>query len=524
MTPMATRPSSRLLARVVDRLFASLLVTLVFALWPHIAYAATIIVDGATCTLPDAITAANTDVATGGCTSGSGDDTLLLTAPIYSLTTGAYHTYHPGPYTGYQYGSDGMSATPSVTTTIVISGGIAGAIVERSGSDPYRLFNVGDTGDLTIQNVIIRYGKATPFTGSYDPIVYGLGGGIFNRGTLTLVNSQLFSNTAPSAGGGIYNGGNGTVNLANVAFIANVAGYEGGGFSNHRTAILTNTVFISNTAQYGGGFSNQYEYLPESYDKTSKAILSNSDFFSNTARFGGGFYGSGTFGGAGVTNELTNVNFIANVAVDGGGLSSGSTSSTILSNTTFIANRAKSGGGISHFAMFFATVIITNSHFISNIADAGGGIYSSDFAFYGIAAHIFIFDSEFRANRATYNGGAIRQDHSLVSIVRSRLVDNWAGQTGSVLLKSADVIDDIPSPTSIEQSCIVNNTYTAVTNEGDEPIDASHNWWGAADGPTSTGHGDSVSSSVTVTPFLTSAVLNCPTRVTRKFYLPHVDQ
>ncbi|MEZ4561033.1 MAG: hypothetical protein R2851_29580, partial [Caldilineaceae bacterium] len=39
------------------------------------AYAATISVDGTTCTLADAITAANSDTATGGCVAGSGADT-----------------------------------------------------------------------------------------------------------------------------------------------------------------------------------------------------------------------------------------------------------------------------------------------------------------------------------------------------------------------------------------------------------------------------------------------------------------
>ena len=40
--------------------------------------AATINVDGVTCTLADAITAANTDAATGGCTAGSGADIIDL--------------------------------------------------------------------------------------------------------------------------------------------------------------------------------------------------------------------------------------------------------------------------------------------------------------------------------------------------------------------------------------------------------------------------------------------------------------
>ena len=43
------------------------------------APAATIVVDEATCRLVDAITAANTDAAVGGCAAGSGPDTIELT-------------------------------------------------------------------------------------------------------------------------------------------------------------------------------------------------------------------------------------------------------------------------------------------------------------------------------------------------------------------------------------------------------------------------------------------------------------
>jgi hypothetical protein len=496
---MSANSSTSLLARTVGWLVAPLLLTLAFALWPRFAFAATITVDGATCTLPDAITAANTDAAMGGCTSGSGADTLLLTARTYSLATGPYHN-----------DSDGMSATPSVTTTIVISGGIAGVIVERSGSAPYRLFDVGETGDLTIQNVTIRYGLTVS------------GGGIFNRGRLMLVDSQLFSNTAPYGGGGIYNHDRGTVQLANVDLRGNVAGY-GGGFASHGTAILTNTRFISNTAEFGGGFSNWHG--SESFSETSKAILSNSDFFSNTARLGGGLYATGTFGSAETITELTNVNFIANVARSGGGLLSADNNSMSISNTNFISNSAQFGGAMSINGWYGARVILANSHVVSNIADYGGGISIGDVSPHAPTASISIFDSELRANRATNSGGAIHQSHSLVSIIRSRIINNWAGQTGGALLRFADGLYTTPSQTFIDQSCIVNNTYTAVRNESDVLIDASRNWWGAADGPSGigAGYGDGVSGRVTFTPFLTSTVLNCPTRVSSKIYLPHVE-
>ena len=64
-------------------LLTSLLVALLVC--PPPLLAAVIVVDGS-CTLVDAITAANTDMATGGCPAGSEADEILLTVDV-SLTT-----------------------------------------------------------------------------------------------------------------------------------------------------------------------------------------------------------------------------------------------------------------------------------------------------------------------------------------------------------------------------------------------------------------------------------------------------
>jgi hypothetical protein len=53
---------------------------MVLTLWEGSALASTINVDGTICTLVDAITAANTDTASGGCIAGSPADTIVLTA------------------------------------------------------------------------------------------------------------------------------------------------------------------------------------------------------------------------------------------------------------------------------------------------------------------------------------------------------------------------------------------------------------------------------------------------------------
>jgi uncharacterized repeat protein (TIGR01451 family) len=66
----------------------------------------------------------------------------------------------------------------------------------------------------------------------------------------------------------------------------------------------------------------------------------------------------------------------------------------------------------------------------------------------------------------------------------------------------------------VEQSCIVDNSDTAVVNDSSTIIDVENNWWGAPDGPSGAGSGagDSISGNVDFTPFLTTPILDCPTR------------
>ncbi|MBW6466871.1 MAG: hypothetical protein K0B06_10230, partial [Brevefilum sp.] len=98
-------------------------------------------------------------------------------------------------------------------------------------------------GDLTIMNSTLSGNMA-----------YGRGGGIFNLGDLTIMNSTLSGNMA-AGGGGVYNDGRMTVR--NSTFSGNVAEQEGGGVYNDNNGILnfTNTIIAYSTkwdcANYG---------------------------------------------------------------------------------------------------------------------------------------------------------------------------------------------------------------------------------------------------------------------------------
>ena len=130
-------------------------VALLLALGQEPVLAATINVsDG--CSLINAITAANTDTATGGCPQGSGADTITLPAGSTQVLTTVNNS---------TYGATGL---PVISSAITIEGN--DSTIERESSDPdlFRIFAINSTGNLTL--------KDTTITGG---VTSGAGGGDF---------------------------------------------------------------------------------------------------------------------------------------------------------------------------------------------------------------------------------------------------------------------------------------------------------------------------------------------------------
>jgi CSLREA domain-containing protein len=192
------------------------------------------------CTLREAIIAANKDLASSGaageCPAGSGSDTIVLPAGMYTLTRS-------------DYGSEDSASTGDldIKSNITIIGGPGSVVIKTmnswGGQEPDdddiaftdRVFHIL-SGNVTISGVTIEGGNV-----SSD------GGGIHNKGTLALLNSTLSGNKAGGKGGGIYNVG--TVTLTNVTISSNTAKNSGGGLFNYSgTATLNNVTIANNTA------------------------------------------------------------------------------------------------------------------------------------------------------------------------------------------------------------------------------------------------------------------------------------
>ena len=286
------------------------------------------VVDGADglCTLREAITAANTDsasgLAMGECVAGSGDD-------IITFTTSGTITL--------------LTALPDLSTSISINGPGANLLtVQRStatGTPNFRIFNVSSGITAAISGLTISGGRSNLS-----------GAGVSNGGTLTLAKVTITNNTAELGvghGGGVSNTGDLTLTHSTVT--GNTGGVGGGGISNSNFITILNSTIVGNLAGStgpGGGL----------YNSGGIATVTNSTFSANTTNTNGG----GVFNTGG-TVILTNTTVTNNAATNGtcGGVVA--SSGTSIKNT-IIANNLSSD--------VFGTIESQDYNLIENTAGA----------------------------------------------------------------------------------------------------------------------------------------------------------
>jgi len=290
-----------------------------------------------------------------------------------------------------------------VTETLTIQGAgaptttVQAAATQAVASD--RVFTVTGSVHVTITEMTIRHGN-----------VAGDGGGVYVQGWLTLVDTEVISNSATgfgADGGGAYVEFDAT--LSDGLFQDNYANKDGGGLYLYNGNLsMTGTQFISNTAgHYGGGAYVEYD-----------ATLNGGLFQDNWAAEHGG--------GLSVYDNLvmTDTQFISNTAEDDDGGGAYVYDDATLNGGLFQDNYSgRSGGGLN---VEEGSLSMTDTQFISNTSYAydGGGAY----VYYDATLNGGLFQD----NDAGRDGGGLYAGGEL-TVERARFLGNTAGDDGGGL-------------------------------------------------------------------------------------------
>ena len=315
------------------------------ALLPAAAHGATITVTteddllaaGGPCSLREAIQAANTDAVSGGCTAGSGADTINLPAGSFGLSR-----------SGASENANSTGDLDITAGTVTIAGGGAGlTTIDARGIDRVLHVLVGATATLTnltvfggrapdgVDGATAAHGAAGVFPGGAGGASNAgngnpgePGGGLLNAGTLALDGVTVTGNRAGRGGDGGDSLGGGDGAASNVGAggaggnsIAGVGALGGSGGGIHATGPLTiaNSTISDNSSGNGGA---------------GGAATGGGDGGASTAANGAG--GPGGLTGLGIGNSGGN----------GGGISS-TGASLAISNSTIARNATGDGGDIA---------------------------------------------------------------------------------------------------------------------------------------------------------------------------------
>ena len=366
------------------RIIAAILIALTIA--APAVYAADITLSSS-CTLADAIIAANSDQPEGGCRAGRGADAIILTQDITL-----------------------KDELPKITSDITIEGN--GYTI--SGDNRWRIF-FNDGGALTIKDLTMTKGyvEGEQIINADESLKNAtanpIGGAIVNwKGTLTISNSSFSDNLAEYGGGAIYN--DGELSISDSTFRRNSADKYGGAIDNgDGTVSISDSAFSDNSAGWGGVILN----------RDGTVSVSDSTFSGNSAEYDGGAIDNGE------ELSVSDSIFRDNLALSGGAIDNGIWGELSISSSTFSHNSAKRFGGAGAIDNS-GELSISDSAFSHNSAPYGGAI--------GNGGELSMVNSTFSGNSAdSWGGGAINnRGGGGLRIRNSTFLGNSADKGGAI--------------------------------------------------------------------------------------------
>ena len=212
---------------------------------------------GPACTLRDAIEAANSDSATGGCDAGNGDDRIEFAVGGSTI---------------------GLTADlPLITESLEIVGP-GRSELEVTGNGNYKVFEIDNNVPRFELSGLTIAGGATATNG----------GCLDSRALELLVEDVRFVQCSADVWGGVFVGGGGSATIRRVGFAEGDAPFGGGLYTANVEVELSDCLFFDNTADEGGAvavggaanFSMKRCTLTDNSAGTGSAILV---YFSNAA-------------------------------------------------------------------------------------------------------------------------------------------------------------------------------------------------------------------------------------------------
>jgi hypothetical protein len=246
----------------------------------------------------------------------TGDDTIVLAADTYRLSLAGANE------DGAASGDVDVAANGRIT---INGSGPATTLIDAAGLGD-RVFQVLALGNLSISGVTVLNGdsRSAPVGQPGD------GGGFLNAGTLSINSAVVSANEARDSGGGVANVAGGTLTITDSTIAANLAPTGAGIYVAGGIATLTRSTVSGNSAAVGaGGISNQ--------DSTLTVV--NSTISGNEAQgHGGGIVNTGQLT---IRNSTISDN---SAGMSGGGVYNTRSGSVTAQNTIFAENESLGDG------------------------------------------------------------------------------------------------------------------------------------------------------------------------------------
>ena len=269
-------------------------------------------------------------------TCASGDVACLIVSINTANANGEVNLIRldAGTYTltAVDNNTDGSNGLPSITRPLTIGGnGSGNTIIERGASAPeFRVFHVGQSGSLNLEDLTVRGGRWGFNQTSPPPDAQFGGGGLFNRGTTIMSHCAVTNNLNSFGGGGIASLGR--LFIAGSTVADNQSHGPGGGILGNAAVMVINSSIRHNIAEgVGGGIAIR--------NAGGNVTIIGSTLVANASggSSGGGLYSDST-AVAIVNSTIANNN--ADTAFGGGLFVAGG----VVVNTTIAGNHTFNGG------------------------------------------------------------------------------------------------------------------------------------------------------------------------------------